>query len=480
MDMDKGNKWSSCLSAGRCFKWFAEFSDSKIVIMLNRRNIYTLLLVLFTLFSGSCSSPKYLGRTNIPDRFIKNPAISDSHIGIAIYDPENREYLYEYNSEKFFIPASNTKLPTLYAGLRYVGNGIPGVQYIDYNDTIFLKATGDPAFLLNSYPDQPVLSFLQCAEKPLVFIEPPWETRALGYGWPWNFYLNYYMPERNPFPVYGNMIMWAQRDMEGLDDDVMITYIMSDPGHRWPVEIKGSDREKFEIARPVTENIYTIYPGLDGERNLFVPYVTDGMKSALELLQDTLRKEVGLVPARTDLPGRFNTVYSRASDSLFRPMMVYSDNFFAEQTLLMVSNHLLGVMNEELLIEYLLENDFSGMPDKPRWVDGSGLSRYNLFSPRSFVWLLEKMKDEFGFERISNLLPTGGEGTLNNLYNDEKGRIYAKTGTLGGNAVALSGYIITMQDRMLIFSVLVNNHNKESAGVRNAIQDFVREIVYRY
>ena len=462
---------------------------------------------------GSCTSPRHLGRTPIPDRFLENPAISDTHVGIAVYDTERREYIYTHNSDKFFVPASNVKIPTLYAGLKCLGDSIPGIQYFEYNDTIFLYSTGDPTFLLMDFPVQPVFEFLQNSDKPTAFVEPEWNTGALGYGWPWNFYLNYYMPERSPFPVYGNVVIWAQRYMTGLAEDVYITYTSSYPGHSWPVQISHTESERFEVKRPPAANDYTVYLGYDGDRDLFVPFSTDGMQAALELLNDTLDKDIRVVAARPeltgiddlpDLPGKrvlngagdpnvipdicglpglsdgITTIYSRASDSLFRPMMLCSDNFFAEQTLIMASHQLFGVMDEKVLIDYLLENDLSGIPDKPRWVDGSGLSRYNLFSSRSLVWLLEKMKNEFGFERISHLLPTGGEGTLENLYLEEKGNIYAKTGTLCGNAVSLSGFLITGKGRTLIFSVLVNNHNKDGVEVRKAIENFLKEIICRY
>ena len=71
-----------------------------------------------------------------------------------------------------------------------------------------------------------------------------------------------------------------------------------------------------------------------------------------------------------------------------------------EQTLLMVSHVLLGQMNEQLLIDSLLKTVYKELPQRPRWVDGSGLSRYNLFSPEDFVWLLNKLQQEFGMERM--------------------------------------------------------------------------------
>ena len=68
-----------------------------------------------------------------------------------------------------------------------------------------------------------------------------------------------------------------------------------------------------------------------------------------------------------------------------KTMMHRSDNFFAEQSLLMVSNKLLDVMNDEKIIDTLLKTDFKDLPQKPGWVDGSGLSQYNLFTPQDFV-----------------------------------------------------------------------------------------------
>ncbi len=72
----------------------------------------------------------------------------------------------------------------------------------------------------------------------------------------------------------------------------------------------------------------------------------------------------------------------------------------------------LGVMNDEKIIDTLLKTDLKDLPQKPRWVDGSGLSRYNLFTPKDFVFILNKMKNEFGIERIKIIFPTGGRGTL--------------------------------------------------------------------
>jgi D-alanyl-D-alanine carboxypeptidase/D-alanyl-D-alanine-endopeptidase (penicillin-binding protein 4) len=157
-------------------------------------------------------------------------------------------------------------------------------------------------------------------------------------------------------------------------------------------------------------------------------------------------------------------------------MMHRSDNFFAEQTLLMVSNETLGYMSDEKMIDSLLKTDYKTMPQKPKWVDGSGLSRYNLVTPQDFVWLLNKMKQEFSWQRITTILPTGNQGTLAGYYKNYVGKIYAKTGTLSNN-VALSGFITTNSGKPLIFSILVNNHQASAGAIRRTVERFLSGII---
>jgi D-alanyl-D-alanine carboxypeptidase/D-alanyl-D-alanine-endopeptidase (penicillin-binding protein 4) len=119
------------------------------------------------------------------------------------------------------------------------------------------------------------------------------------------------------------------------------------------------------------------------------------------------------------------------------------------------------------------------MPQKPVWVDGSGLSRYNLFTPEDWVYLLQKIETDFGTVRIKNIFPTGNEGTLKNFYENKRGFMYAKTGTLSGQ-YALSGYLVTKKKSPLIFSILINNHVGKSASVRKAAAEYVDWIWSKY
>jgi len=89
------------------------------------------------------------------------------------------------------------------------------------------------------------------------------------------------------------------------------------------------------------------------------------------------------------------------------------------------------------------------------------------------------MKNDFGLERMKNILPTGGTGTLRSYYIQDSGFIFAKTGSLN-NVAAISGFLITKKKRVLIFSLLANNFVATPASVRKCFEKFLTGIRQRY
>ncbi len=451
-----------------------------IVFALRKKKNYPVFLYFLILVAFfSCTAAKTISKKTT-EAFLSDSVFTNAFVGVAVYNPETKYYLFQHNSNKYFVPASNIKIPTLYAGLKYLGARLPGIKYAETKDTIYLIPTGDPSFLHPDYKQQPVFDFLEKVNKTIVITGENWKAEALGYGWAWDDYLNYYMTERSPLPVYGNCITWIQEktieQKNGKSDTGLLVF--TNPEINWNVKFAEKKSPVFDVYRPRTENNYTITEGREMKRELEVPFVTNGMQAARELLKDTLHKEITAVSFETiKLPQQ--KILSQPADSLFKPLMHRSDNFFAEQVLMMVSNELLGYMDEQKLIDTLLKTDLKNFPQQPKWVDGSGLSRYNLFTPDDFVWLLNKMKDEFGMERLKGILPTGNEGTLRNYYKNESNFLFAKTGTLSGH-VAFSGFLYTKKGKLLIFSILINNHYTSATAVRRAIEHFLRQIRNNY
>ncbi len=424
----------------------------------------------------ACSPTKYISKS-ANKNVLTRPPFQAAHVGISIFDAGSNRYLYNYQADKYFVPASNTKIFTLYAALKNLGDSLPGLRYEETADTFFIYPTADPTLLHPDFKKQPVIEKLQKVTKPVVLVNSTWEEEAFGSGWAWDDYNGMYMPERSPLPVYGNVIKWiqvmqnnAQAELEGR----IQTFVFSEPEVNWKVRFK-EDRENklFSVQRRKDNNYFEVSQGAEPYREQSVPFVTNGVVSAIELLKDTIRKEIIVQPVTRTATSK--TIRSQPTDSLLKIMMYRSDNFFAEQVLLMASNEKLGVMNDARIIDTLLKSDLKELPHQPTWVDGSGLSRYNQFTPQSFVWILNKMKNEFGMERLKTIFPGGGQGTLANYYKSDSGYVFAKTGTLSGQ-IALSGYLITRKNKLLIFSCLVNNHKSSTAEIRKSVERFLSEV----
>ncbi len=420
---------------------------------------------------SSCSISKQIAK-QANSILLNDTAISTGHLGISIYEPATGKYWYSYDADKYFIPASNTKLFTLYAGMKYLGDSLVGMRVFNNDGNLYLFPTGDPTLLNKEFSYQPVFNYLKNNNASnITIVDSVWREEPLGSGWSWNDYNDDYMAERSSMPVFGNIL-----ELSGAPSDLHFSPPLSSTyQYEGWLQLSSAYRE-------LGSNRLNLKFNGDRKKTFHIPFATLKGETNKKILSDTLHQKIlpqdDFVPV---LPGdpKVTTIHSQPSDSLFKPMMHRSDNFFAEQTLLMASNEHLGYMSDEKIIDTLLNSDLKDVPQRPKWVDGSGLSRYNLFTPQSFVYILNKMKTEFGWNRVKNILPTGGTCTLSSYYKKDSGFIYAKTGTLSNNC-ALSGYLITQKGKLLIFSVLANNYITGATPVRKAVESFLLEIRKKY
>lgn len=409
-----------------------------------------------------------------------------AHTGVLVQQAATGKVLHSWNAHRLFVPASNTKLLSMYAGLRYLPDTLPGLQYYTLGDTLFALPTADPTLLAADYATHPVLDWLRQQSQPVVVHTTRWRAERYGRGWTWSDYQASYQQERSALPVLGNTmpLRVVVRTTHG-PQQLQALQGMWTGAYPWQLQPEAvqwqpsPERRTVSIRRQYAGNHLEVqYPARDTTASLSYPYVTHGIETGLGLLRAitgrstaTLRSTPAPVPATVAL----STIGSQPLDSMLRPMMHRSDNFFAEQTLLMAGGLRLGYLSDRQMIDTLLATDLKGMPDAPVWADGSGLSRYNMFSPAAFVWLLGKMKNEFGMPRLQGILPTGNKGTLTNYYRPLEGKMFAKTGTLSGQ-VALSGYLYAQSGQLLLFSVLVNNHNMDAPAVRRHVERFLLQM----
>ncbi len=421
----------------------------------------------------SCSSLKSK-RVNkqLAGKIHSSKVFNQYFLGFQLYDLENKRSVYEVNSHKYFTPASNTKVFTLYASLRFLADSLKAFHYKVKSDSLFLWGTGDPSFLHPSLPKNPyVLSFLDSFEGPIIFSNSNYSNQRFGPGWAWDDFPYYFSAETSAMPIYGNYI--------SIKNDAPFGMVISPGPFKDSIRFVYSEKElannpfnRNESSNQV--NIPLLSPG--AEKKIPIHF----QKHLLQkLLSDTLHKNIFQESLPYDTTSQF--IYSIPKDSVLKTMMHESDNFMAEQLLLMVGDEKLHDLNTAATIAYVKNELFQDYPDELIWKDGSGLSRYNLFTPATMVKLLADLYHHYPEKRLFHLFPAGGlQGTIENWYksiNENTPYIFAKTGTMSNNH-CLSGYIIANSGKRFAFSFMHNNYpfgSSKTKGPMTTILEFIRD-----
>ena len=167
-------------------------------------------------------------------------------------------------------------------------------------------------------------------------------------------------------------------------------------------------------------------------------------------------------------------------EEILPAMMKPSQNQIAETLLLTVGRELRGEATAEAGTA-AADSMFAawGLPvEELRMADGSGLSRYNLVSPRLLAGLLVQMDRTEARDVWRASLPIAGvDGTLQGRMQQPPLRenVRAKTGTLTG-VRALSGYLTTAGGEPVVFSFLVDHHLRPAATVDRVVEAALAEL----
>ncbi len=421
------------------------------------------LLLILALYLSSCAATRYrVDKTSLDKHFDLNPVFHESHTGLMVYDPELKEVIFDYNGQKHFTPASNTKLLTFFATQQLLGDSIPALKYSVRNDTLYFSGMGDGTFLYAEYNYGKTFEFLKDSPYPLVYVKKPINDQRFGPGWSWDDYPYYYSAEKAVFPIYGNML---QIKKDTLYNELKIT-----PPHfeNYLSIIQQEDLETSKITRKEFENEFTLLfrdsPSIEDEEIPFI-YSDDLF---LKLLSDTLDRKVSF--SKKFPSGHYDILNSTPIDSVSKKILIESDNFLAEQMLLNISGQLGDTLSSEKSIDFMMENYLSELKDEIYWVDGSGLSRYNQVTPNAMIRVLEHIYQKVPRQKLFYLLPESGEtGTLKNAFDGLSGKIHAKTGSMS-HVYNLSGYLETNSGKILLFSFMNNNFNVSFSELKGEME----------
>jgi len=432
------------------------FNNEPLIIKFN---------IVILLFFASCASVKQLTMERDISEILKtSPVFSRHFTGFSLYDADKDKFIINHNSNLLFTPASNTKLLTMYVALKSFQDSIPGLLYQKQPNSLLIKAVGDPTFLHPAFPNQETYNFLSSYHqielvKNKITIEP------YGTGWAWDDHVFGFQAQRSWFTLYGNTVR-----IKKVDSVLSIVPQFFEDF----VDIRKQEHPGKLVDKALHFNQFTAFLASDtSDFERIIPFeVSDEL--LLQLLCDTLNAEVTHTQKLTEPT---DTLFSQHLDTVLVKMMKPSDNFLAEQLLIM-SAWKNGYVSIEAFRKFVSDVWLSDLSDMV-WVDGSGLSRYNLITPIDQVRLIKKSVDEFGWYRVSGILPTGSEGTLKELYLSEEPYIFAKTGTLSNNH-NLSGLLVTRSGKRLIFSLMNNHYTIPTDDIKKAIEHFLIQIRNAY
>ncbi|HHB51579.1 MAG TPA: hypothetical protein ENK75_00825, partial [Saprospiraceae bacterium] len=287
---------------------------------------FTLFLLIFIILS-SCNrqGSLFLSSKNKTLNIIKNSdVLKNEFTGFVLYDLNKKKEILNLNGNKYFTPASNTKLYTFYTSLQVLGDSMPILKYLVKNDSLIFWGAGNPLSLNPDFTfNKTANEFLKSQQKQLFYCNDNYIDEKYGSGWAWDDYLYYYQLEKSEFPVFGNRL-----SVKFIDDSIIVNpeFLKNDISY-----IEDSN----EYWRPWHENSFIIgkYPD---STLLEIPVITNEnfVKNSLEYLtgkdiNDCIYPEYDSTQAKT--------IKIPTPDSIYIRLLHQSDNFIAEQLMLMCS-----------------------------------------------------------------------------------------------------------------------------------------------
>lgn len=171
----------------------------------------------------------------------------------------------------------------------------------------------------------------------------------------------------------------------------------------------------------------------------------------------------------------FDTIFSPSLSEIIAQTNIHSINLFAEHCAISAGIKLGSAPETSAAMDSITSYwEKLGMNTQGiRLTDGSGLSQYDVISPRQMVFVLTRMKKQSPFfNDFYQSFAVGGEtGTLEDMFYNSaaKGNIHAKSGTIDG-VKAYAGYVTTKSGREVVFSMVVNNFGCSSKEAKAKLE----------
>jgi D-alanyl-D-alanine carboxypeptidase/D-alanyl-D-alanine-endopeptidase (penicillin-binding protein 4) len=444
---------------------------------------------------------------------LDQPRFAAAMWGVKVETLDSGKVLFERNACKLLKPASNAKLYTGALALDRLGPDFR-IQTSLYSEArpdksgtlwgdLVVYGRGDPSFaerfnggsysnLLRPLVDAIAAAGVKHIKGDLVGDESYFHGPPFGTQWTWDDLQNYYGAEFSALTVQDNTVDLIFKPGPRVGAPCLVSTLPATSYLSFSnrtVTMEAGARRQISIYRPVGGN--TVY--LSGWMPLGGTNLIDAVsvhRPALwfvTLLKEALARRgisaSGKVRAVNWLDRQvtpinlgkwvgLGSVASPPLTTILPKMMKSSQNLYAHLLLLQVgararAPETLNQTTEDVgLTELQSFLATAGVRHGEVLLEeGSGLSRGALVTPNATVALLRYMHRHRWLETFRASLPVAGvDGTLRNRMKGTvaAGNVRAKTGTLR-YVNTLSGYVTTKAGENLVFSLMLNNYDGESA-----------------
>ena len=495
------------------------------------RRTGSIALLLLAFLQGCAGGPFRRGEapptlSHAVDAVVEAPPVDQVHWGILAVDVASGEVLYERSSQLKFVPASNAKILVTAAALLEMG---PEFRYstelwaagaLDdagvLEGDLVVPGDGDPTLSrrywegdeapLRALVDSAVNRGLREVRGRLVVDLSAWDSVPTPGSWmvgnlPWGFSAVgapfaiaegttrvvvrgtvagsaaavHWLPTGTPGFVGGEVLTVAADDSLA---EVNSTWDRSAGRH----VLWGTVREGQTDTLPVSTRVPAREAGV---RLLQLLDSADiPVRDGLEILQDPGEGLPGACASGAvrgcDGATRLAALSSPPLREIARGILEPSQNWMTEQVVrtLAVNRGEQGSWSRGVAaVSEILQAEAGVDSLDIALRDGSGLSAYNLVTPRALVAILLRMDRSplATLYRDALAAPGEDESTLERRLLDLEGRVQAKTGTIS-NVNSLSGYLRTDAGRDVAFAILTNGSGLPSGVVRDRIDDVVRTL----
>jgi D-alanyl-D-alanine carboxypeptidase/D-alanyl-D-alanine-endopeptidase (penicillin-binding protein 4) len=439
------------------------------------------------------------------DRLLDEGIAGQGQWGALVADAATGEILYQRNSDKYFVPASNMKLLTTAMALAKLGSDYRfrttletrGALSADgtLSGDVILVGRGDPNLSNRRFPFAGKEEFDGVPERVLGELADAVVARGVkavsgdvvGDD-------SYFPAERYPSGWEIDDMVWeygaAISAIVVNDNTVKVTLTPGEhagdavPAEVWPpttdfmvenhVLASGPDvKPDLRLTRDPGSNVVVVTGTLPARSmpRMLVLAIEEPARHAAALLKQLLEERgvavsgvARAVHESLSLPGEPVVLAEHKSVPLGDSVKLVnkiSQNLHSEMYLRTTARQG-GVWKTPEELAQFPQSFYSEagiVSGDVVQADGSGLSRHDLVTPRALVAMLRYAEQQPWFSAYYDSLPTAGvDGTLEDRMKNTAavGRIHAKSGSLE-HVRTRSGYAETASGRRLIFSFMGNN-----------------------